>query len=122
MSTLSKSEQKACLSTSPPPPCPSNSQQKPRHDDNGRVNGDSESTTAAMQPQQSLRNRAPAMRRSYTAPAVYQMGGSGGGGKGQHSRVQQRQRPDYVLVFCYMVLYCEIAWLIMILLRSNSRH
>lgn len=38
------------------------------------------------------------------------------------SRGAARQRLDTVLLYCYILVYAELAWLIMFLLRSNSRH
>lgn len=29
------------------------------------------------------------------------------------------RRPDYALVACYMLVYLELAWLIMMLIRSS---
>ena len=31
------------------------------------------------------------------------------------------RRPDYPLVACYALMYLELGWLIMMLLRSSSR-
>ena len=31
------------------------------------------------------------------------------------------RRPDYPLVACYVLMYLELGWLIMMLLRSSSR-
>lgn len=33
----------------------------------------------------------------------------------------QPPKPDYVLVLCYILVYLEIAWLIIMVLRSYSR-
>ncbi len=38
------------------------------------------------------------------------------------SRGGAKQRLDTVLLCCYILVYAEIAWLIMLLLRANSRH
>jgi hypothetical protein len=32
-----------------------------------------------------------------------------------------KPKPDYVLVFCYILIYLEVGWLIYMLLRSYSR-
>lgn len=31
-------------------------------------------------------------------------------------------RPDYLLVLCLVLIYLELSWLILMLLRSYSRH
>ena len=33
-----------------------------------------------------------------------------------------RTRPDYLLVSCLVLIYLEISWLILMLLRTYSRH
>lgn len=30
-------------------------------------------------------------------------------------------RPDYLMVACYSIVYLEVGWLILMLLRSHSR-
>ena len=37
------------------------------------------------------------------------------------SRGGTSAKPDYVLVFCYILVYLEVAWLIYMLVRSYSR-
>lgn len=110
MSTLSKSEHKACLSTSSSPQCPSISQHLPRRDHHDEHNVQ----------QQTLRPRAPT--RSHTTPAINKTNRQSNGSFGADGDGAAQKRVDFVLVLCYMLVYCEVAWLIMILLRSNSRH
>lgn len=85
--TMSKTEQKACLSTSHP-----HSQPLPRH--------------ASPTPQPIPR---PNLRRVKSAPATVQIG-------------SPPKRPDYVLACCFVLVYLELGWLILLLLRSYSRH
>lgn len=33
-----------------------------------------------------------------------------------------RARPDYLLVSCLVLIYLELSWLILMLLRTYSRH
>lgn len=33
-----------------------------------------------------------------------------------------RSRPDYLLVSCLILIYLELSWLILMILRPNSRH
>jgi len=33
-----------------------------------------------------------------------------------------RSRPDYLLVSCLVLIYLELSWLILMLLRTYSRH
>ena len=87
MATMSKTEQKACLSTSSSPG-PS-SPPLPRH------------PTVIPSPR-------PFPRRAVTAPSKVQT-------------VPPRNPLDRVLLFCYVLVYLELAWLILLLLRSYSR-
>jgi hypothetical protein len=87
---MSKTEQKACLSTFPLP----QSQPLPRHTSPG--------------PQSIPR---PNLRRVKSAPAMVQTGDG-----------PPPKSPDYVLTFCFVLVYLELGWLILLLLRSYSRY
>lgn len=84
---MTKTEQKACLSTSNP--------QVP---------------TPPSSPEPELQ----ADRRDKTPPPVPPKHDSAG-------PRQQPPEPDYILVLCYILVYLEIAWLIIMVLRSYSR-
>lgn len=47
----------------------------------------------------------PSPQRAHTAPSRVITG-------------QKSSRPDYVLVFCYMLVYLEVGWLIMMIWRT----
>jgi hypothetical protein len=47
----------------------------------------------------------PSPKRAHTAPSRFITG-------------QKSSRPDYVLVFCYMLVYLEVGWLIMMIWRA----
>lgn len=97
--TMSKTEhkqtdQKACLSTSS---CPAPSIMS---SDNNSVPRDAANNAPR-----------PPSQRSKTAPSVIQ----------RTSRLKS-QRSDCILVACFILVYFELAWLIMVLLHSHSRH
>lgn len=50
----------------------------------------------------------PSPRRANTAPSRVLTG-------------QKSTRPDWILVFCYMLVYLELGWLVMLLWRSYGR-
>jgi hypothetical protein len=85
---MSKTEQKACLSTSSS--SDPSSPPLPRH------------PTVIPNPSR------PLPRRVVTAPSKVQTAPAG-------------KSLDRVLVFCYVLVYLELAWLILLLLRSYSR-
>lgn len=87
---MSKTEQKACLSTLSFP----QSQPLPRHPSPG--------------PQPIPR---PNMRRVKSAPATVPT-----------SDGPPSKNPDYILTFCFVLVYLELGWLILLLLRSYSRY
>lgn len=94
--TMSKTDQKACLSTSSPatPPSSSSPPGVPRHED------------AHDNPKPNFR---PLAQRIKTAPAAIQT-------------PQKKPELDLILVFCFILLYLELGWLILLLLHSYSRH
>lgn len=47
-------------------------------------------------------------QRAHTAPSKFITG-------------QKSSRPDYVLVFCYMLVYLEFGWLVMMIWRAFAR-
>lgn len=89
---MAKTEQKACLSTSNPQlPSPPSSSPEPELEADRGRHGGDEGP-----------------------PPVPPKHDSAG-------RRQQPPKPDYVLVLCYILVYLEIAWLIIMVLRSYSR-
>lgn len=40
----------------------------------------------------------------------------------QQKKMMNSRRPDYFLVSCYVIIYLELGWLILMLLRTYSRH
>lgn len=42
--------------------------------------------------------------------------------KRQSNSSSSRARPDYLLVSCLVLIYLELSWLILMLLRTYSRH
>lgn len=38
------------------------------------------------------------------------------------SAIAAHNRPDYVVVLCLVLIYLELSWLILMLLRTYSRH
>lgn len=39
----------------------------------------------------------------------------------QKACLSTSRRPDYALVACYVLIYLQLGWLIMVLVRSSSR-
>lgn len=103
---MSKTEQKACLSTCAPPR-PS-SQPLPRHPP--RVGRDDGAARDAQQARRSTHDRA-GTERAGMERRRRRRGGEGTAG-----------RPDYLLVCCFVLVYLELGWLILLVLRSYSRH
>lgn len=87
---MSKTEQKACLSTSPQAPTPPSSPEPELETDEGRDGGNEETVPPPVPPKPG-------------------------------SLAPPQPRPDFVLVLCYILVYLEIAWLIIMVLRSYSR-
>lgn len=100
---MAKTDQKACLSTSkdlpPDPPCPSS---KPRGD--GDDGGGGVSVEAGHENHQ---NAPPAE----TIPSLLL----------QQPKPNPKSNPDYILTLAYIVLYLQVGWLILWILRSYSR-
>ena len=88
---MAKTEQKACLSTSNPQVPTPPSSPKPELEADRGRDGGDE-TPPPVPP-----------KHNSNAPR------------------QQPPKPDYVLVLCYILVYLEIAWLIIMVLRSYSR-
>lgn len=63
---------------------------------------------APADPPSSPESDRPSPRRSHTAPSRVLTG-------------QKPKRPDWFLVCCYMLVYLEVAWLVMILWRSYGK-
>lgn len=80
------------MSTLPPPQ--DENQKLPRH--GGADDGD---------------EMIPPPRRKSTAIAA-----------NQASQPKSKPKPEYFLVLCYILLYLELGWLILMLLRFYSRH
>lgn len=121
---MTKPEQNACLSTfeskplaavrsSHPPPlsplstsAPAFSEPMSVMDDEGKMQRQRQRRTQAqVQMEMQLlanRERAPEERHS--------------------SSSSSRARPDYLLVSCLVLIYLELSWLILMLLRTYSRH
>ena len=62
-----------------------------------------------------------------TAPPLSVVEERSYGEKSARQTLEQKQknktrRPDYFLVCCYAIIYLELGWLIMMLLRTYSRH
>ena len=88
---MSKTEQKACLSTSnPQAPTPPSSPEPELETEEGHDGGDE--TPPPVPP------KADSVAPSHQPP-----------------------KADYVLVLCYILVYLEIAWLITMVLRPYSR-
>lgn len=62
-------------------------------------------TPPPKEPITPIRLTRPSPQRAHTAPSRVITG-------------EKSSRPDYVLVFCYMLVYLEFGWLIMMLWRA----
>ena len=92
---MSKTEQKACLSTSSPQaqaPTPPSSSPEPELETDAHRDGGDETLPPPVPPK--LDSIAPP---------------------------HESHKPDYVLALCYILVYLQIAWLIIMVLRSYSR-
>ena len=114
----SKTEQKACLSTSSSsffsPNCPSSRLLSLYHNPTIAAKHRRPNTTATTtaDDDDEAASRPPLQRRAKSAPSTKHDGGP----------VSPR-RPDYTLALCFVLLYLELAWLILMLLRSyHSRY
>lgn len=93
---MSKTEQKACLSTSfPQVPTPPSSPEP-------EVSAEAEEEHASGDDENETPPPVPPKPDAVAPP-------------------QPPRGPDYVLVLCYILVYLEIAWLIIMVLRSYSR-
>lgn len=93
---MSKTEQKACLSTSPFPDTTTLSKPLPRHPPASR-------TETKLSPPRRWRISSPNLRSS-------------------NRNKNKNEKPDWFLVFCFILVYLELGWLILLLLRSYSRY
>lgn len=95
---MTKPEQNACLSTSTP-----NSSPRP------------------SRPPFSFSDLAPAPN-STGVPSQDQGRPSPRSTTADKAGPHPSSRPDYLLVSCLILLYLELSWLILMILRPNSRH
>lgn len=116
MSTLSKSEHKACLSTS----SPSSPMPRHRHHSSSLLPAIEEMSPERAPTRQSNEPQTVSSnyRRQINKPLPEPQSPS-------NDDELLRQRPnnvDYILAFCYMLLYLEVGWLTMFVWRLYSRH
>lgn len=124
---MTKPEQNACLSTfeskplaavrsSHPPPLYPLSTSAPAFSEPMSVMGDE----GKMQRQRQRRTQVqeqmemPLLANGERAPEERHSSSS--------SSSSSRARPDYLLVSCLVLIYLELSWLILMLLRTYSRH
>jgi hypothetical protein len=124
---MSKVEQKACLSTSssfsPSKPLPHHRLQgatSPAQEDESKRNSSAKighRVPKGKKDEFLLSSPRPSalLQRAHSAPSKVQTSGV--------AQQQMPRRPDYVLTCCFVLLYLELAWLIVVLLRSyHSRY
>ena len=112
---MASTEHKACLSTSTslpsPSPLPTDEGEELPRDDGASVVGDDEYGDEYGDGYEFKHRRESSEGEAAVLVDAQE----------QPSEQQPWPKPDYILVFCYMILYFEVAWLILMLVR-DSRH